>query len=539
MEVPDGWEKRVGEELRKSLPRYLRDGFADRYLSGSKILDIGYKGYLDKVEPILPHAIGVDLDYPGYDGKRLPFPDASQDSVFTSHTLEHISEYRSAIADWFRVLRIGGFLIIVVPDQFLYERKRSLPSKWNRDHKRFYTCASLLAEVEESIDAFAYRVRLLEQNDRGFDYSIPPDQEATGCREIVLVIESIERPSYSDAVLSDSSDGPASEPLNQLPPPFDDRDAPIIIIESSAAVPRRIITLQLGHRGDFIMASPALRLLRQQFTSAEITLVCGSWNVTSAHELGVVDNVIPFDLFNEATGGIRSRSSFDELAAEFSRLMSGQSYDLAIDMRVHEATRPLLNVISANQRCGFGSTGEYPFLDIALPCPRPTIAGRAVHTLLRPERFNTNFGRRDHNAIVFAEQLVAPPSEILVSGPYVRLDPGHYTIEILVEPLGSESDLDWDITANGGNDVLANGPLPVRHEPYPKVQLTLSEVRLGIEIRMRAGHHGHVQPFRFLGCQVQKGGQFAGPHQQELQALLVHLVALRMYQPYEMREANA
>jgi predicted SAM-dependent methyltransferase len=72
-----------------------------------------------------------------YSGKRLPFGSASQDALFVSHTLEHIDDYRGSIADWFRVLRVGGFLIIAAPHQFLYERSLSLPSRFNADHRRF------------------------------------------------------------------------------------------------------------------------------------------------------------------------------------------------------------------------------------------------------------------------------------------------------------------------------------------------------------------------------------------------------------------
>ena len=533
IEVPEGWEDLVGEELRKNLPRYLRDGFADRYLSGANLLDVGYKGYLVGVQPILPHAVGVDLDYPGYDGMHLPFPDESQDAVVSSHTLEHIGDYRTAIAEWFRVLRLGGFLIITVPHQFLYERKRSLPSLWNSDHKRFYTSASLLAEVEEALDALSYRIRLLEENDRDFDYSAPPDREATGCQEVVLVIERIARPFYADAVLSEASEAQEATPL-----PVDDRKVPVTVIQSSTTSPQRIVALSLSHRGDFILASPALRLLRQLFPSIQLTLVCGSWNVGSARELGVCDTIVPFDYFNEAFSGLRDPSSQDQVIADFTHLMSDQTYDVAIDLRVETDTRRLLSAISASERAGFGTVSDFPFLDIALPCTSPTIAERAVRMLIGVDRFGSNIGRKDDDAIVFAEKIAGPPGDILVSGPYATLDPGHYTVEMRVEPLGPEFDLEWDVAASGGDDFLAKGRLPVYCNAYPKFQWTLSESKDDIEIRCRARSDGLVQPFRFLGCRVQKSGHLAGPHRQELMSLLIHLVALRLQQPFTVQEVR-
>lgn len=182
--------RRVGEESSKTWQAKMDNGFFNKYMSG-KGLEIGYKGYLEGIVPILDTATGVDLDYPGYDGKTLPFPDQSQDYVYSSHCLEHINDHWVSIREWFRVTKIGGHIVIVVPHQWLYEKKEALPSRWNEDHKRFYTAASLLYEVEYSVPASSYRVRLCRDNDEGFDYSIPDDKHSGGCYEIELVLERI------------------------------------------------------------------------------------------------------------------------------------------------------------------------------------------------------------------------------------------------------------------------------------------------------------------------------------------------------------
>ncbi len=173
-------------------------GFLDRFMSGKTVLDIGFRG-ADNPKGItaVPHAIGVDRDYPDYDGLRLPFEDRSVDTVFSSHCLEHIEQYRETLQEWYRVLKVGGFIVCIVPSQFLYEKKRHLPSKYNADHKRFYTPALLLSQVEESLEENSYRIRYLEDNDFGYDYRIGPETHAVGCFEIVLVIEKIAKPSWS------------------------------------------------------------------------------------------------------------------------------------------------------------------------------------------------------------------------------------------------------------------------------------------------------------------------------------------------------
>jgi hypothetical protein len=187
----------VGLESRKSYDLKVANGFFDRYLSGSAILEIGHKGHIEGAVPIVPQAIGIDLDYPGYDGATLPFPDESQDAVYTSHCLEHISDYRSVIREWFRVLKPGGHLIIVVPHQFLFERRRELPSRVS-DHKRFYTPATLLREIEEVLEPNSYRIRHLADNDFGFDYSILPREESVvGCYEVEVVLEKIQPPCWT------------------------------------------------------------------------------------------------------------------------------------------------------------------------------------------------------------------------------------------------------------------------------------------------------------------------------------------------------
>lgn len=193
--VPLDWPVK-GEPAKTFLMR-ATGGFFERFMSGPVVLDIGYKGAEPGAAvPILPHAIGVDLDYPGYDGLHLPFEDGAVDAVFASHVLEHIPDYQTVLADWFRALRVGGFLVCVVPQQWLYEKKSTLPSKWNGDHQRFYTPASLLREFEESLSPNTYRVRHLADNDFGYVYIIGPDQHAAGCYEIELVIEKIEPPHW-------------------------------------------------------------------------------------------------------------------------------------------------------------------------------------------------------------------------------------------------------------------------------------------------------------------------------------------------------
>lgn len=178
-------------ESQKTYDSKILSGFFKKYMSGNG-LDIGYKGNEhQKGQPILSTAIGIDLDYPKYDGIHLPFESSSQDYAYSSHALEHISNYQSAIKEWYRVVKRGGFIITVVPHRDLYEKKLFLPSRFNPDHKRLYTPASFLKEFEDSLPINSFRVRHMKDNDEGHDYTQSSQEHSLWLYEIELVIQKI------------------------------------------------------------------------------------------------------------------------------------------------------------------------------------------------------------------------------------------------------------------------------------------------------------------------------------------------------------
>lgn len=182
--------RKVGAESSKTYEEKLSNGFFDKYCK-SQGLDIGYSGYQEGTVPILESAQGIDLNTPDYDGKTLPFPDQSQDYVYSSHVLEHIQDYKQAIKEWHRVTKIGGHIITIVPHRDLYEKKLIPPSQFNADHKRFYSPASLLQEFEETLPINSFRVRHMRDNDFGHNYSQPANIHSLWQYEIELVIERI------------------------------------------------------------------------------------------------------------------------------------------------------------------------------------------------------------------------------------------------------------------------------------------------------------------------------------------------------------
>lgn len=102
--------------------------FSDRYLQG-RVLDIGAGG--DKV-----CEWALDFDRAQGDANRIEdyFPPASFDTVHSSHCLEHMKDPVASLSAWWSLVKPGGYLVLVVPDEQLYEQG-IWPSFFNHDHK--------------------------------------------------------------------------------------------------------------------------------------------------------------------------------------------------------------------------------------------------------------------------------------------------------------------------------------------------------------------------------------------------------------------
>lgn len=60
------------------------------------------------------------------------------DYVFSAHCLEHMHDPIKAIKEWWQLVSPGGHLIVIVPDEDLYEQGY-WPSIMNEDHKSTFT----------------------------------------------------------------------------------------------------------------------------------------------------------------------------------------------------------------------------------------------------------------------------------------------------------------------------------------------------------------------------------------------------------------
>ena len=129
------------KECSKSIQRRLSDSnFLRRYFNGDG-LDIG-----GKPDPLLLYKELFPLlrsmrtwDWEDGDAQLLHgVGDSSFDFVHSSHCLEHLIDPTEGLRNWLRVVRKGGYLVITVPDEDLYEQG-VFPSTFNKDHKWTFT----------------------------------------------------------------------------------------------------------------------------------------------------------------------------------------------------------------------------------------------------------------------------------------------------------------------------------------------------------------------------------------------------------------
>lgn len=72
-----------------------------------------YGQYYKKLErKIAGRSVSVDIVAPG---DAIPLSDESQDFVVSSHVLEHFPDPIKALKEWYRLIRSGGYIFMIIP----------------------------------------------------------------------------------------------------------------------------------------------------------------------------------------------------------------------------------------------------------------------------------------------------------------------------------------------------------------------------------------------------------------------------------------
>jgi SAM-dependent methyltransferase len=151
----------------------IRGGdFAERFLKG-RVLDIGAGK-----DPVCAWAEIFDQQHGDANEIDHYYQPNSFDAVHSSHCLEHMLNPTNALTRWWSLVRPGGYMIIIVPDEDLYEQ-RIWPSFFSNDHK-----STFRLDKKSSWSPVSYEVRALcealpnaaiisaEIHDANYDYSL-------------------------------------------------------------------------------------------------------------------------------------------------------------------------------------------------------------------------------------------------------------------------------------------------------------------------------------------------------------------------------
>jgi ADP-heptose:LPS heptosyltransferase/GT2 family glycosyltransferase len=143
----------------------------------------------------------------------------------------------------------------------------------------------------------------------------------------------------------------------------------------------RILVVKVDHIGDFMTALPALRRLKSCFPAAEIHILSSPATIGFGTLEPVITSMIPFEFFH-ARSALGQKTITPEQLDDLRRLLTPYHFDLAIDMRKHPETRPLLRAAGARYLAGFDYAGQFPWLDLALEWE----GDRGLH----PKRFHVS-----------------------------------------------------------------------------------------------------------------------------------------------------
>jgi SAM-dependent methyltransferase len=187
------------ESIKAIMRRNQDRRFATTYLIGDGI-DIGcgeqpislYAEFYPGMRSLKP------WDLPDGDGALLEgVEDEIYDFVHSSHSLEHMSDPRVAMANWIRVLKKGGHMVLLLPDEDMFEQGNWPSAYAGADHITSWTikknqswCPASI-NVVDFLSEFADSVEILkiEKLDSTYLYNIEAiDQTRTPIGECAIEV---------------------------------------------------------------------------------------------------------------------------------------------------------------------------------------------------------------------------------------------------------------------------------------------------------------------------------------------------------------
>lgn len=141
------------EQSKAAKRRYNDGAFHSRYFVGHGIDIGGGPDPLGQYAGIFAQMLSARRwDLEDGDAQYMAgVADNSLDFVHSSHCLEHMVDVGVAVGNWLRILKPGGYLIVTIPEEDMYEQGH-WPSRFNGDHKWTFTMAKTVSWSPKSIN---------------------------------------------------------------------------------------------------------------------------------------------------------------------------------------------------------------------------------------------------------------------------------------------------------------------------------------------------------------------------------------------------
>ena len=290
----------------------------------------------------------------------------------------------------------------------------------------------------------------------------------------------------------------------------------------------RILALMLTDHGEFAAGLPALRQLRAAFPQSHVTLVCRSMNIKAAEACGLANKLRACD----AAGADADLEGF--------RAAVPGCFDIAIDLQVGEDTRPLLQHIEAELRCGIGSHARFRFLDVALadaPETDEVPVPEAGAIVLDPGAFSS---RMPVQTRFFHQTDFSVTNAHLIYGPYCRLPLGKLRASFdfeLSAPAYCRSrrvEIALEAVRESGEVIALQRVLELRNGDTTRLELDFSndDRTTRFEFRVFVGGRPRRSRLKFYGAVIERPseGDATLRRVHERLSALVRLVVARVQQ---------
>lgn len=143
-------------------------------------------------QKVWPHFIGLDSgkdtelfgvsmrpDIVVADAGHLPlFADGAIENVFSSHLLEHIVDWTAALKEWWRLIKVGGHLVLYLPHADLYPNVGQPGA--NPDHKHDFRPQDILDYVALAFPDFTLLENQVRNEGNEYSFLLVLRKEAVG-----------------------------------------------------------------------------------------------------------------------------------------------------------------------------------------------------------------------------------------------------------------------------------------------------------------------------------------------------------------------